>query len=220
MTGAGPSERRRPRRGALRERLAPPFEDHLERAVGDARTVLDVGCGANSPLGRFARRYEHAVGVDLSATALRRARAAGVHAECRLMDVLDVAEAFEPGSFEACVAFDVLEHLRAEDGLALLGQLERVASRRVVVLTPNGFLPQDGTLDNPLQAHLSGWSSARLKDLGYAVRGVNGVRVLRGHKASMRFRPRRAWGVVSDLTQPLAERAAGLGFHLLAVKEL
>ena len=37
----------------------------LEDLVGDADSVLDVGCGSNSPLGRFRRRVPLTVGVDL-----------------------------------------------------------------------------------------------------------------------------------------------------------
>lgn len=65
----------------------PSFERYLERAIGDAGSVLDVGCGANSPLGRFERRYARTVAVDLFEPALDHARAAGAF---HLLSVKDV----------------------------------------------------------------------------------------------------------------------------------
>jgi SAM-dependent methyltransferase len=191
----------------------------LEHAVGDADSVLDVGCGANSPLGRFGRRYPHTVGIDLFPEAIEQAGWAGIHDEYRVMDVLDAERVFGPDSFDTCVAFDLLEHLPQRDGKRLLGLMERVARRRVVVFTPNGFLPQEATGGNPYQIHRSGWTARQLSDLGYTVRGVNGLRLLRGHKGSMRFRPRRAWGAISDMSQPFVERQPALAFHLLGVKD-
>jgi SAM-dependent methyltransferase len=217
---AAPLEQRRPPRGTLRERLAPPFEQVLERALGDVDRVLDVGCGENSPLGRFRRRPGYSLGIDLFPRALERARAAGTHDDYRLMDVMDIETVFGVASFHACVAFDLLEHLSEADGTLLLTRMERTATRRVVVFTPNGFLPQEATEGNLLQIHQSGWSAGRLSELVYDVRGVNGLRVPRGHKGSMRLRPRRAWCVISDLSQPLVERAPALAFHLLAIKDL
>src|SRR4051812_16056971 len=145
------------------------YEEYLEAAVGDAESVLDVGCGGNSPLGRFARRPPAAVGVDLHEPSLERSRAAGYHDEYRRLDVLAIADEFEPDSFDAVVAFDLLEHLSEEDGRRLIAAMETVARRRVVLLTPNGFVPQDEYDDNPLQAHRSGWTPDELGALGFQV---------------------------------------------------
>lgn len=99
-------------------------------------SILDVGCGEDSPLRLFAHR-SYRVGVDAHQPALERSRATGIHDEYLLGDVTTLEEMFEPGSFDAVVAFDVLEHLEQQDGLDLLRSMERIATRRVVVLTPN-----------------------------------------------------------------------------------
>lgn len=213
-------ERSRSGRTRLRAWLAPSYEVHQQRAIGSAVSVLDVGCGANSPLGRFDVRYPYSLGVDVYASAVEESRAAGIHDDYLIMDVLELAERIEPRSFDAVVAFDLIEHLMQEQGEKLLAMMERIARRRVVVFTPNGFLPQESKDGNPFQAHRSGWSTESFRRLGYTVRGVNGVRVLRGDRGSMRWRPSRFWGVVSDLTQPLVERRPSLAFHLLCVKEV
>jgi SAM-dependent methyltransferase len=207
-------------RSGLRARLAPTYETFQELAVGDVGSVLDVGCGADSPLGRFAATYPRTVGVDLCAEAVAASRAAGIHDEYVLLDVLGIGSAFEPGSFDAVVAFDVIEHLERDDGFQLLRTMERIARRRVVVFTPNGFLRQAGTADNSLQSHRSGWTAEDFQLRGYDVSGIHGLKVLRGHKGSIRWRPRRLWGIVSDLTQPYVHRRPSLAFHLLCVKEV
>jgi predicted TPR repeat methyltransferase len=194
------------------------YEDYLEEAVGDAESVLDVGCGANSPLGRFKRRPPRTVGVDLHEPSLERSRAAGYHDEYRKLDVMQIAEEFGPDSFDAVVAFDLLEHLSAEDGERLIAAMEQVARRRVVLLTPNGFVPQDEYDDNPLQAHRSGWTPDELKARGFEVRGINGLRVLRGEHGTPRFRPARVWGRIADASEPIAYTRPAAAFHLLAVK--
>jgi hypothetical protein len=134
--------------------------------------------------------------------------------------VLEIGSAFEQASFDAVVAFDLIEHLDRDDGLSLLRLMERIARRRVVVFTPNGFLRQQGSADNPFQRHRSGWTAEDFVLRGYEVHGIHGLRILRGHKGSVRWRPRRLWGIVSDLTQPLVHRRPSLAFHLLCVKEV
>jgi SAM-dependent methyltransferase len=214
-----PTKTRR-QRGPLRSWIAPPFERLLEEALADVDSVLDLGCGENSPLGRFRRKYAYSMGVDLFPLALKRSRAADIHSDYRLMDVLDIAQEFEPGSFDAVVAFDLIEHLNEADGLRLLTMMETVARRRIVILTPNGFLPQSATGGNPLQIHRSGWSARRMRELGYDVHGASGLRTLRAGKGSTRWRPARFWGLISDLTQPIVYRFPSLAFHVVCVKRL
>jgi hypothetical protein len=196
------------------------YLQHLERAVDGADSLLDVGCGSNSPVSRFERRPSYTVGVDLHDPSIEASRAAGRHDDYRRLDVMQIAEEFGPDSFDAVVAFDLLEHLTIEDGRRLLGQMEQVARRRVVVLTPNGFVPQEEYDDNPLQAHRSGWTPAELHALGYQVRGINGLRVLRGEQGAPRWRPARLWGQLAQATEPITYRRPKAAFHLLALKEL
>ena len=205
---------------ALRASLAPPYWEEILLAVGDARTVLDVGCGRASPLSAGRARFDRLVGVDAFPEAVAAARDAGTHDELVEEDVLRLAEWFPPGSFDAVVAVDLLEHLDPADGAELLESMERVARDRVVVFTPNGFVEQTALEGNPFQVHRSGWSPAALRERGYRVSGTHGLRVLRGEEAAIRFRPRRAWSLVADLTQPLARRVPRLAYHLLAVKDV
>ncbi|MFA5042838.1 MAG: class I SAM-dependent methyltransferase [Kiritimatiellia bacterium] len=173
----------------------------LRRALRDCRTVLDVGCGGQSPL-RYVRHLTHTMGLEGHAATLDKARSSGTHDEYCEVDIRQLAGAFPKGGFDACVALDVVEHLNKEDGALFLDQLERIARTRVVVFTPNGFMPQGNTEAGDYQEHLSGWSAEDMMRRGYVVSGAYGLKILRGAYHKIRFRPKWLWvlfSVFSDI---------------------
>lgn len=193
----------------------------LERAVvPDCETLLDVGCGNRSPVRFFSRRLKRAVGVDNFQPYLDQSRAAGIHTETRRMDIREIGEHFVPGEFDAVVAYDLIEHLTKPDGFKLLDAMERIAGKKVIVLTPNGFVPQTAYDDNSLQEHLSGWEPDEFRALGYRLTGVGGWKHLKGERGIPRFRPIQFWGPLSLWTQPLFEGHPDHAFHLFAVKQI
>ena len=209
----------------LRRVLVEPFVDALPRLleheiVGTCSSLLDLGCGYASPVRQFSRRLERTVGVDVFAPYIERSRTAGIHSEYHCGDVLGVETIFGPAAFDCVLAVDLIEHLEKPDGHRLLEVMERVARRKVIVFTPNGFVPQTGYDDNPFQAHRSGWEVAEMRKRGYRIWGVHGWRQLRGERGQPRWRPRRLWGAVALWTQPLVERHPQHAFHLLCVKDL
>ncbi len=213
--------------GALRQRwrllragLAPTRTATLARVIPPGASVLDVGCGNGSPLVRLRERLSRLGGIDAYPEALAAARSSGAYDVLVEGAVQELDRFFDPDAYDVVAAVDLLEHLDHADGEHLLAAMERVARRRVVVLTPNGFVPQDAVHGNPWQVHRSGWSPRQFRERGYAVHGVHGLRVLRAEEAQIRFRPARAWSVVSDLTAPLARAVPSLAYHVLAVKDV
>jgi SAM-dependent methyltransferase len=195
------------------------FRAALRRALAGCDSVLDVGCGEASPLATVGAGG-FTVGVDLAWPALAAARARGTHTALVRGDAAAVARFFRPRSFDAVVALDVVEHLEAGAARALLAALEGLARRRVVVFTPNGFVPQPATPENPWQAHRSGFGTGDLRALGYRVRGIHGLGCLCGPYGESRFTPAALWRRVSDLTAPLVYPLPRLAFALLGVKTL
>jgi len=169
------------------------------RVLADCDSVLDVGCGVNSPL-RFLS-CKRLVGVDAYQPDLDRARATRTHDEFVLTDAHNLTTSFQANDFDACVALDVIEHFTKSDGLTFLQTLESLARRKVVILTPNGFLPQSSKVEGDFQKHLSGWEPEEMNDLGYRVIGLDGFRRLRTDHHRIRFHPAPLWAVVSWLTQ-------------------
>jgi SAM-dependent methyltransferase len=206
--------------GEIGDTAVSSYVQAVERAVDGRGTVLDVGCGGNSPIGRFAERPPYSVGIDLHEPWLEESRAKGIHDEYHKMDVLDLGTRFDAESFDVALACDLLEHLEHDAGLRLLAAMEQVARRRVVILTPNGFVPQGETWGNPLQEHRSGWTVDEMRRLGYTVEGVNGLRILRGERGTIRWPPRFVWGKLARLSEPLARRFPRLAFHIICTKDV
>lgn len=187
----------------------------IQRALRDCRAVLDLGCGRQSPV-QYLPRPEHLVGVDGHSPAVEQSRSAGIHDEYIVCDVRDLP--LPAKSFDAVIMLDLLEHLTKSDGSALLDRAAEIATQKVVVLTPNGWLPQDEYGGNPLQRHQSGWSPDDLAARGYLVRGVSGHRCFRGDQAS--YRPSIVGAPLASLSELLVYRRPAKAFHLLGVRTL
>lgn len=167
----------------------------LRDALTGCERILDIGCGIASPLRLFG--CAHLTGIDAYAPDIDEARRKGTHHDLICGDVRQLARYVTPGQFDACVALDLIEHLTKEDGLELLEAMGRCATKRVVILTPSGFLPQGETQPGDFQAHLSGWTPAEMRALGYVVKGVLGPKNLRGEYHALRRRPTALWALVS-----------------------
>ncbi|MCP3144174.1 class I SAM-dependent methyltransferase [Pyxidicoccus sp. QH1ED-7-1] len=197
------------------------FQRTLKEAlVGTCDSVLDIGCGSRSPLHSFSHLLPHTVGIDGHAASIERSRAAGIHREYHQMELMDAGKRFGPKSFDAVIALDVIEHFEKPDGFKLLEMMESLARKRVIIFTPNGFLPQDEWDSNVHQVHRSGWEVYDFELRGYRVTGMSGLKPLRGDYALPRIRPLRLGSRLSILTEPLATRFPQYAFQLLAIRDM
>jgi len=164
-------------------------------------------------------RLLRSVGADAHLPSILAARAASTHHAWCCIELNDLGAVFRPKSFDCVVALDVIEHFTKPDANALLASMERIARRRVIVMTPNGFLPQAASSDNPLQQHVSGWTVDEMRNLGYDVVGMNGWKPLRGEYAE----PRRTKWLTERLslaTEEWFEARPRHAFHLFCVKSV
>ncbi len=97
--------------------------------------------------------------------------------------------------------------------------MEKIAKKKIIIFTPNGFLPQGKYDDNPWQIHRSGWTSKEMENKGYKVIGINGWKPLRGEYANLLFKPKVLWRIISDFTQLIVKRHPKNAFQILCVKE-
>ena len=202
----------------LLRRWLTTYYSELEAAVGAASSLLDVGCGADSPVRHFRRRIPRLVGVDGFAPSIEMSRARGIHDEYFCAELLAIDSLFSERSFDCVLASDVVEHLPKALGLELIAKMERIARNRVIIFTPNGFVAQGEHGGNVLQRHVSGWTVEEMKAMGYDVIGINGWKPLLGEFALPRFRPTSLWRIVSRLTQPLVRHRPHHAFQLLCLK--
>ena len=197
----------------------PDYPAELIKAIGNPKTLLDIGCGNDSLVKQLPKEV-YRVGVDAFEPSLTKSRSKQIHDEYVLADIQKIRGLFPPKSFDVVLASDVIEHLTKTEGEQLLLDMERLARHKVIVFTPNGFLSQGEFENNQHQLHKSGWEENDFKKRGYEIIGINGLRLLRGEFASLKFRPRWVWQVISDLSQLAVRGCPKWAFQLLATKKV
>jgi len=60
-------------------------------------------------------------------------------------------------NYELVLICDVLEHLTKDDGIQVLAECKRMATKAVIVSTPFGPYPQDTCFGNENERHISEW---------------------------------------------------------------
>jgi SAM-dependent methyltransferase len=179
--------------------LPTAYANILWRSIGSGnRALLDVGCGRGNAL--FWLKCKglpsncFTVGVDLYLPYLKLC--------CKMYNGVILADArmlpFRKNSFDVVLCVELIEHLEKREGKELLISLENLARKLVIVTTPSGFLPQN------------------------EVRGINGLRLLRGPKGEIVFK-----GIVGALLHILSYMSQlfvwfvpAVAFSMICIKSL
>ncbi|HST56311.1 MAG TPA: glycosyltransferase [Solirubrobacteraceae bacterium] len=126
--------------------------EHLHRYMWAAplvagRRVLDLGSGEGFGSAILSGSAAHVVGVDIDERTIEHARLnyAGTNLEFHVGSALELS-AYEPGSFGAVVAFEIIEHVRDQ---------ERVLAGIARLLADDGLLVMS-TPDRRLYSEASG----------------------------------------------------------------
>ncbi|MBU3957248.1 class I SAM-dependent methyltransferase [Patescibacteria group bacterium] len=200
----------------------------LKQELKECQSVLDLGCGPDSPV-KYCN-LEYSVGVDAFKLYIQESKKKKIHNKYLLKDITKTD--FKPKSFDAVIMIDVLEHLEKKQGEKLLEKAEKWAKKKVIVSAPVGFLPQASIDDNPFQSHRSGWAVEEMEKLGYKAHGMAGWKFLRrgstleeGYQegdifATIRFSPKIFWLIISELTQAIIYYFPKLAFEAFYVKNL
>jgi len=104
--------------------------------------------------------------------------------------------------------------------------LEKLATKKIIIFTPNGFVDicqreiNEIFNGNSLQKHRCGWKVKELRKKGYQIYGINGLKYFRYGPAKIRFKPKRFWNILSYFTEPLVLKLPSLAYQLLCIKEL
>jgi len=180
-------------------------------------SVLDVGCGKRSPL-RFVSFAGTKTGIDGYEPDIAESKRLQIHDRYIVADLTQLAI---PAAYaDAVVCFEVIEHFEKPDAQALLSSLDAVATKLIIVTTPNGFIAQEPADDNLFQKHLCGFSVAEMRAAGYEVRGMYGLRSLRGHLGRIEGKPWLFFWSLSKLSEAYVWRNPQHAFGLFCYKRL
>lgn len=195
------------------------YGKELVKHSRNINSLLDLGCGSNSPVKFIKDIVPIRVGVDLFNPSVEKSLRDGIHTDYKIYNVLEVDTLFPPKSFDLTVASDLIEHLEKEQGYKLLEVMESLALKKVIILTPNGFLKQGVYDGNEYQVHKSGWSVQDFRQRGYKVYGIMGLKSLRGEYSYPTIKPNFIGNRVSFLTQNFVYDKPEKAFSLMAIKD-
>jgi ubiquinone/menaquinone biosynthesis C-methylase UbiE len=156
-------------------KLVPYILPLVEGAV-----ILDVGCGRGkwgyllkvdywyTKVGRRKNKLNYVVGTDLHPKYLEFVKYHRVYDGLVLCDARHLP--FRGNAFDTVLLLEVIEHMVKNEGVKLLKEAERVATRLVLVSTPSFFMRQEAKDANVFQKHLSKWTIKDFIRLGYSIR--------------------------------------------------
>lgn len=152
------------------------YRRDLRPRLAAAGRVLDIGCGQGELVRLLHEDGFDAWGVDASPEQVRIANAAGTD-RVELADLHDYLRA-RPGSWDAVVATDVLEHLDADEILAACDAVRRALrpGGRFVARVPNAVSPLGGYTMYGDVTHRTWFTPRSVAQLS-AVAGFGSVRV-------------------------------------------
>lgn len=195
------------------------FFSRLEKELANSKSVLDVGCGNDSPIGRIKKTFR-STGIDIYPKCIDVSKKNNYHDNYQLGDVRKLNKFYKNKSFDTAISMDVVEHLTKSESLKMIAEMEKIARKKVILMTPQGYIDQKAYDGNPYQVHHSGWSKKDFQDMGYQVYGLRGLKYLRNDEASIRFSPWIFWGLFSTISEVILFLFPDLSFQLFAVKSL
>jgi hypothetical protein len=201
-------------------KILPDNEKVIFKGLTKGDTIIDLGCGENSFLRHHKNQYE-TTGIDKHKKSIVKSRKKRIHGHYYVLDVMKAYKKFGDKSFDAVFCFDLIEHLTKREGLELLKDMERMARKKVVVLTPQGYYEQEPFNNNKYQQHKSGWNIDEFRKRGYEVYGYSGLKNLfqKHNRSNKGHRPIRI--MLSDISRVIiTKKHPEYDFHLLCVKNL
>lgn len=202
-------------RGRLHENLIYLLTSNLE----GCQTVLDLGCGSQPYVGECPN-IEKVIGIDASYEACFKARNAKKYSSVAQSLLPNLP--FQSRSVDAVTLLQVVEHLSKDRASFLIEEAEKMARRRVIITTPNGFVEQEAYGDNSFQEHLSGWTVEDFEERGYQVWGLEGPKIVRRNGTAECLPPQRMLSVLSSfgMFEGYLKSRPQHAFQLMAVKHL
>lgn len=157
--------------------------DMIQREVTPDDEVLDLGCGVMQAILNHIPTYhptrlrcKSLMGVDLYKPYLTFLNDNYPHIKTVQWDLRETPLPFDDDSSDIALLLDVVEHLKTEAQVrALLREAERVARKKIILLTPLAFSRNEDSLDylglgtNTFQQHHILITEELLREMGFRV---------------------------------------------------
>lgn len=176
------------------------YPAEIKRLIPTGSTVFDIGCGDGHLMSWINSKGEYQVtGVDINKQDLdlaknRRCLFKDVVSVYQDLIVLDISKKLPQKKFDVVLCSQVVEHFDKKDALKLIKRIEKLAKKRAIVATTNGFFQFDSRVPAKHDIHLSGWSPQEFLAAGFKVQG-SGLKVV--------YKPGSLKDIVPNFLHPL-----------------
>jgi len=213
----------------IRSAAFPSIELYIKKLMKNYNSFVDLGCGPNSPVQILNKiKQFNSLGVDGSKESIEESKIKNIHANYLQSKILETK--LKSKSYDVAISLDVLNLQSKDDGFKLIKEMERIASKRVIILVPNGKIEEPDEIkllsESKYKSNYdflkwrSTWTADEMRKLGYEVVGINGLKFLKKANASPRIKPSFLGVLISDFTQLFTVFFPSKAFHLLCYKDL
>ncbi|MFH1545348.1 MAG: class I SAM-dependent methyltransferase [archaeon] len=145
--------------------------ERIQKCVEERDTVLDLGCGIMGITKNL--KCKSVLGVDAWYPYLDSVKETQ-NVLCMPINK-DTVSYFVNDSFDVVTMLDFVEHFEKEEAFNVIKHAERIARKKIIIFTPEGFLEQEDSLSwgkgNPkYQKHRCGFTSQELEMMGYEIK--------------------------------------------------
>jgi hypothetical protein len=184
------------------------------------KTLLDLGSGSNPH-----REIRKSLGINQILVDIASSNDVETVIPLNIMDFSAITESLTKligkQQVDCVVALHVVEHFEKNDSLKLINHMQTWANKMIIIETPNGFVKQEGTFENPYQEHLCGYTVNELRQLGFKVTGTTGLKFLRNNHSKGSYKIKNTGVYIFDrIVFKYLHHFPKVSFNLFAYKIL